>query len=269
MHIVKVNVTIDCSAFRSDCATGLATFLAEATHHVEISDEQYDYLCREEEALGIFDEADLWDLRPDFQQIADRLSKPYTGFIYQQLLDSGDHPANIERYLECMECSVRHERELCNDDDDIPDEFFNVDFYRQEREWRAMTDEAAEGHRLPSYDAIYRVVPQMLAARMEESARTVLTQMADESYSLDTPLGTVLVVRIPAYATPSGLIVEYLALARQSERLAYFTIENDEGLYFLDAIQPERHSTLGVQWATQPTMQQIAERIQEFMDTRK
>lgn len=266
MHTIKVKVSIDCSAIMPENAKGLATTSFDMTYNIDITDEQWKYLRKEEDDLELFEEVDFKNLRPDFQEMADRLTRPYIDFIYQQFLASGNHPSNIERYLESMECTVCHEREDDDDDDDEFDNLFKNLSNMLASDKKFMAEKAARVQRAQSYDDIYRAVPQMVESRKEEDARNFLTNMAIESSVLNTPLGSVLVVHIPTYTTPSGLVVEYLALARQAEQLAYFTIENDEGQFFLDKILPERHATYGVQWATAPTMQQIAERVKEIMD---
>lgn len=267
MHTIRVKADIDCSAFMPEEVNGLATTSFYMTYNIDLTDEQWEYLSKEEEAKAFFEDVDFWDLRADFQEMADRLTQPYINFIYQQFLASGAHPANIERYLECMECTVCHDRD--DDDDDCLNELCNEDSYLEDEADVLGLEDFVALPRVASYDDIYRTMPQIVASREEMKARNFLISVATEGTTmLSTSLGHVIVVRIPACITPSGLIVEYLALARQGEHLAYFTIENDEGEYFLDEIQPERHSTFGVQWTTPPTMQQIAERIQEIMNNK-
>lgn len=111
MHTIRVKVDIDCSAFMPEEVKGLATTSFYMTYNIDLTDEQWDYLCKEEETIAFYEDVDLSNLRADFQEMADRLTQPYIDFIYQQFLASGAHPANIERYLESMECTVCHDRE--------------------------------------------------------------------------------------------------------------------------------------------------------------
>lgn len=151
-----------------------------------------------------------------------------------------------------------------DDDDDFDDGTDDDDDDDNNELWEGLRKMRDAAFRKFSYKKIYEQIPVMLADGKVEEARGWLKEKAEDTYEVTTDGYNIFVARIPSATTPSGLVITHLALAVKDGEAAYYTVEEDEGSYYLDRIHTDCHTTLGIQWGAPPTTQQVAERIGEL-----
>lgn len=119
-----------------------------------------------------------------------------------------------------------------------------------------------------TYVDVFRKIPTLLDKGEYLEAETLLRAMGDCCVERHLEHASMIVVRIPRYTTASGSAIDYLALVRQDDKpAAYFTIENADGLHYIEQISTRRHSSIGQSWRSdEPTMVMVADHLEDILE---
>lgn len=248
MNTIKVNITV---CFDNSENTGIAHGGIDLLKEILLTDEQFEYLCEEDRALGRKRRAEFQNLREDFQAMAKELVLPYTNFFYQQLVAEGTDDAAARAVIDNAYSCVSLWGPYFDNKDEEP---------RDEQLEALLEQVRANGE---AFSDVYERIPEMLAEGDVEGTLAMMNEMAEETIEVPAEGGNITVAKIPTLTTYSGLVVDLIALAQKDDgTTAFYVVEKDDDNYWLEHVTADGIASLGPLWKEErPTMQQVAEEV--------
>lgn len=247
MNTIKVNITL---CFDNSKNTGIAHGGIDLVKEIQLTDEQFEYLCEEDRALGRKRRAEFQNLREDFQAMAKELVLPYTNFFHQQLVAEGTDDAAARAVIDNAYCCVSLWGPYFDNKDEEP---------RDEQLETLLEQVRANGE---AFSDVYERIPEMLAEGNVDDALAMLNEMAEETIEVPAEGGNITVAKIPTFTTFSGLVIDLIALSQKDGKAAFYVVEKDDDNYWLEHVTADGIASLGPLWKEErPTMQQVAEEV--------
>lgn len=248
MNIIKVNITV---CFDNSENTGIAHGGIDLVKEIQLTEEQFEYLCEEDRALGRKRRAEFQNLREDFQAMAKELVLPYTNFFHQQLVAEGTDDAAARAVIDNAYCCVSLWGPYFDNKDEEP---------RDEQLETLLEQVQANGE---AFSDVYERIPEMLAEGNVDDALAMMNEMAEETIEVPAEGGNITVAKIPTFTTFSGLVIDLIALAQKDDgTTAFYVVEKDDDNYWLEHVTADGIASLGPLWKEErPTMQQVAEEV--------